>query len=594
MALLTAKGIKKYYGDRLIFGFDELEIQETDRLGIVGVNGSGKTTLIEILAGRIEPEEGFVKRSGSVAYIPQLAKEDSLGRDGLSPELTSRLFIGGVQTEHASGGEEMRIKIARAFSEKARLLFADEPTSNLDLESVKILRQMLQSWSGALVMVSHDQDLLNECCNRILEIENGKVTIYQGNYRDFKQEKERQVAFQQFEFEAYRKEKARLEEAVIGASNRAAKVKKAPKRMGLSEARLHRREATEAAEQISKQANALKTRLEKLAVKEAPPKEPDVKMAFAGLQKPVSKTLLQLSGLTLAFGKRVLLDDAGFGIPTGSRTAIIGPNGCGKTTLLRWIRERLDDSQSHTNGKVAPEVDLISTGDVKVAPGVIFSWFEQDLSILRENKSALENVMAGTAKPEWMVRTVLGRLLIRRDEVHKPAGVLSGGERCKICFAKMLLSGANLVVLDEPTNYLDLYSMEALGRLLTEWPGTLIFVSHDQSFVSKVATRLLIFDSGKLKTYEGTYGEFRSSRPQGKGIAPQRGEAFTADSGASVNSGSPKGDEQALLILKMRLSEVSSKLGAQSKLADEVKQNYQEELDSLIGKIRKLEGRHCV
>lgn len=582
MALLTAKGIKKYYGDRLIFGFDELEIQETDRLGIVGVNGSGKTTLIEILAGKIEPDQGFVKRSGSFAYIPQLTKEDS-GAE-VSPELTSRLFISGVEAGHASGGEEMRIKIARAFSEKARLLFADEPTSNLDLESVKLLRQMLQSWSGALVLVSHDQDLLNECCNRILEIENGKVTVFSGNYRDFKQEKERQVAFQRFEFEAYHKEKARLEEAVNSASNRAANVKKAPKRMGLSEARLHRREATEAAEQISKQANALKTRLEKLEVKEAPPEEADVKMAFAGLPKPVSKTLIQGANLTLAFEKRVLLEDAGFRFPNGSRTAIIGPNGCGKTTLLHWIRERTDGAPGYRNSNAANEVELKETGDLKVAPRVVLSWFEQDLSLLREEKSALENVMIETAKPEWMVRTVLGRLLIRGADVHKPAFVLSGGERCKICFAKMLLSAANLVVLDEPTNYLDLYSMEALGRLLTEWPGTLIFVSHDQNFISRVATRLLIFDSGKLKTYEGTYEDFRSSRPSGMGVAP--------GGGAALKGGvSPEGGEQDILILKMRLSEVSSKLGSQSKLADEVKQKYQEEMDFLIEKIRKMERR---
>jgi macrolide transport system ATP-binding/permease protein len=575
MALITAKGIKKYYGDRLIFAFDELEIQATDRLGIVGVNGSGKTTLIEILAGRIKPDQGFVKHTGSFAYIPQLAREDSPASAAVSPEMMSRLFIGGVQEEHASGGEEMRLKIAQAFSEKAALLFADEPTSNLDLESIGILRGMLQSWPGALVMVSHDQDLLNECCNRILEIEGGKVTLFPGNYREFKQEKERQRAFQQYEFEAYRKEKARLEVAVINAANRAASVKKAPKRMGLSEARLHRREATEAAEQISKQANAIKTRLEKLAVKEAPPEEPDVKMAFAGLPKPVSKTLLHLSGVTLAFGKRVLLEGAEVCIPTGSRTAIIGPNGCGKTTLLRWIKENSARTRDYPKNDISNDFYQPSTGEVKVAPGVGFSWFEQDFSILREDKSALQNVMDGISKPEWMVRTVLGRLLIKGDDAHKPIGVLSGGERCKVCFAKLLLSGANLVMMDEPTNYLDLYSMEALGRLLTEWPGTLIFVSHDQAFVSRVATRLLIFDNGEIKTYEGTYKDFQASERQ-------RGEALKGSDGSEGHN------DQELLILKMKLSEVASKLGPQVKLADDVKKKYQAEMDALIEKIHQF------
>ena len=256
MALIVAKGVKKYYGERLIFAIKELEINITDRVGVVGVNGSGKTTLLEVLSGKIEPDEGLVKRSGNFTYIPQIGRPDT----AVLPEMASKMMVSGLQSEHVSGGEEMRLKIAQAFSQEVDLLFADEPTSNLDIQGINSLGQMFKAWQGALIIVSHDQEFLDEFCTKVIEIENGQITVFPGNYREFKKEKEQQVAFKKLEFDAYCKEKARIKNAIVNTATQAAKVKKTPARMGLSEARLHRREATEAAAKISRQANSLKSR----------------------------------------------------------------------------------------------------------------------------------------------------------------------------------------------------------------------------------------------------------------------------------------------------------------------------------------------
>ena len=278
----------------------------------------------------------------------------------------------------------------------------------------------------------------------------------------------------------------------------ASQVKKAPSRMGNSEARLHTHEWTNAVLGLSSAKRKIQNRMEHLEVKEKPRALPEIRMKL-GVTHPVeAKNVLEFRCTLLQAGSKTLLRDTGFVLPTGSRTALIGPNGCGKTTLLRVL-----------TGKTGECVRF--RGTARFNPAARTGWFDQHHeSTLDLNGSVLENIMRESVHPEHFARTVMACLGIRGDDIYKTLHLLSGGERAKTALGRLLLMDCNTLLLDEPTNHLYQFTMEELEKLLAGYGGTLLFVSHDEEFIRKTATRIVRFEDSRLKTYENGWAEMKA------------------------------------------------------------------------------------
>ena len=491
--LLEANGIVVRHGAQTVLDLDHLVIRDGERIGLIGENGAGKSTLLGVLSGAISPDSGTVRRLCPVALIRQQGETDAPITGQARSEFRAREGRAGL-----SGGELTRRRIAAALSQNAPLLMADEPTTDLDAEGVARLRDRLAARRGALLLVSHDRSLLNALCGRVWHLEDGRIAEFPGNYDDYRRELERRREFAQFEYDQYRAEASRLKAAAQKQAEWASSVKKAPKRMGNSEARLHTHEYTNAVLAQSHARKVLEGRMARLEKKERPRDLPDIRMALGVAHPIAAKTALAVRCRQLTAGGRTLLAGSEFTLPTGSRTALLGENGCGKTTLLRALA-----------GNPSPGTRL--TGSIRPNPEARVGVFDQDhAKALRFDGTALENARADSPHPEATARTVLARLNLRGDSVFKPVRVLSGGERAKVALAKLLLSDSNLLILDEPTNHLDLFTMQALEALLAGYGGTLLFVSHDRAFVRAVATRVLTFDKGRLSAFEGTLDEMEA------------------------------------------------------------------------------------
>ncbi|MDO4865286.1 MAG: ATP-binding cassette domain-containing protein [Clostridia bacterium] len=488
--LLEANHITKTYGEQTVLDIDRLRIYDGERVGLIGENGAGKSTLLALLAGELAPDAGDVRRYCPASLIRQSGETRLDANAHMAAE-----FRAPEAREGLSGGEQTRRRIAGALSEDAPLLLADEPTTDLDAAGIERLRQRLAAHDGALVLVSHDRSLLNALCNRILHLEDGHLADFPGSYADYQAELARRRSRQQFEYDQYRAERSRLKAMAQQKAEWAASVRKAPKRMGNSEARLHTHEYTNAVLHQSAAKRIVQNRMDRLEVKERPRDLPDIRMTLGVAHPIAAKVALTLRCRQLRAGDRTLLGNAALELPTGSRTALMGENGCGKTTLLRALR-----------GEPSPGTRLV--GDVRLNPAARPAWFDQDHArTLRFDATALENALSDSALPESAARTVLARLNLRGDSVFKPVRVLSGGERAKVALARLLLSDANLLLLDEPTNHLDVFTMEALEQLLCGYGGTVLFVSHDRAFVSAAATRIVTLSDRRLQTFEGTLAQ---------------------------------------------------------------------------------------
>ncbi len=488
--ILEAKDLRFSYGDRQLLSVDRLAVYEGEKIGLIGENGAGKTTLLRVLSGELMPEEGTVRRLAPTAMIRQHGDADA-GSDAQ----TRALFQTRETREGLSGGEQTRNRISGALSARPGLLLADEPTTDLDREGQALLRKKLAGFDGALLLVSHDRALLRSLCTRIWYLEDGGITDFPGGYDSFMAERERQRERASFEYEQYRTEQKRLKESAQKMAERASQVKKAPGRMGNSEARLHKREWTDAVLQISHAKRTIQNRMEQLEVKEKPRALPEIKMKL-GVSHPVeARDALTFRCGMLRAGGETLLEDTGFVLPAGSRTALIGPNGCGKTTLLRTLEECAGDAVEFR-------------GTVRFNPAARPGWFDQHHeSTLDPEATVLENILRDSVHPEHFARTVMACLGIAGDNVFKRVKLLSGGERAKTALGRLLLMDCNTLVLDEPTNHLDLFTMEELEKLLAGYGGTLLFVSHDEEFIRKTATRIIRFEKKKLVTYEGGWEE---------------------------------------------------------------------------------------
>lgn len=475
--LLEARDIRLSFGAKNVLNVNAFTVMAGEKIGLVGENGAGKTTFLRVLAGEIGTDAGQIVRRGTLAYLPQ----EGAGEADAEDARLKSLFNVQPDAPTLSGGERERRRVASALSQNASLLLLDEPTSNLDGEGAARLLRELAAYDGAMVLVTHDRALLDALVSKIAELEDGKITLYPGNYTQYRAQKDLRRDFERFEYEQYRREQARLLGAIQGKREQAQGVRNAPKRMGKSEARLHKRGANEAREQIDNARSALQARLSHLEEKPRVREDGRVKMALGACSPIPGKTALEIANLDLGFPGRPLLTDASLILPTGARMALTGPNGCGKTTLLSAI------AQGHPAVRLSPAARM----------GVFGQDHERALDL---SATALENASSLSNLPQSDVRTILARLRIRGDEALKPASLLSGGEKAKVCLARLLAGDCNLLVLDEPTNYLDVFALEALEELLCAYRGTLLFVSHDARFARRVATCAAALRTQKLVT----------------------------------------------------------------------------------------------
>lgn len=539
MLILQGENIKKYYGDRLIIAFESFKIQQGDKIGVVGPNGAGKSTLLDILAGDLSADEGIIQQYGEIAYIKQFLVEDTSADGKLLKEFAVQL---SDKPEQLSGGEYTRLKLAAALSSNSSLLLADEPSANLDYRGVALLKQKFQQVE-TLVIISHDRDLLDQLCKQIIEVNDGQLRFYKGNYSFYQHQKELEMDHEWFEYDQYISEKSRLENAVREQQIHSKSMRKAPSRMGNSEARLHKGKTSEKKKKLDSGANRIKTRLDKLDVKAKPREIPDLKMDFTLTHPPANKIVISSANLSFSYVNHKVFDNVSFNIYNGMKTAIIGDNGSGKTTLLNLINHK--DAHIH------------------MVPRAVCGYFCQGFENLDDNKSILENIMQDSIQNETTARTILGRLLIPGDNVHKKVAVLSGGEKIKVALARIMVSNANILLLDEPTNYLDMPSIQALERVLVGYAGTVLFVSHDRAFINAVANRLLILKNNTISDFGGNLQEFEEKRK--------------LDSQDNHNSLQKS-------VLQMRLTEITAKMS----LANTDRDALEAEFKSIVEIIKGL------
>ncbi|MGN7402956.1 Vga family ABC-F type ribosomal protection protein [Cytobacillus praedii] len=518
MMLLEANHIKLFIKDRLLLDIDKLQIQKNDRIGLVGRNGCGKTTLLEVLAGKTSPDNGTISTNAICELLPQLKRTDTT----------------------KSGGEVTQEYINAALAKSPAILLADEPTTNLDTSHIEWLEKKLKKSHSVLVLVSHDRAFLDALCTSIWELDQGKVKVYKGNYSDYIEQKELEQHQQKEAYETYERKKKQLEEALVLKEKKAERATKTPQNVSSIEAGKSKPYFAKKQKKLQKTAKAIETRLEKLEKVEKVKEAPVIKMNLPNEETFKGRIVLRAEDVQCSIDKRLLWKSASFHVRGGDKLAIIGPNGCGKTTLVKKI---MNQSQG-----------------IAISPSMKIGYFSQNIDILNTEKSILENVSKTSIQNETFIRTVLARLHFFREDVYKPVGVLSGGERVKVSFAKLFVSEINTIILDEPTNYLDIPSVEALEALLQEYEGTVIFVSHDRQFIESIATRILAINNQEIQLFDGTYEQFKNYTPK---VAHDT-------------------KEDQLLLLETRITEVLSRLSMEP--SDELEIEFQR----LLAEKRKL------
>ncbi len=456
--LLKAGSLICEFGERELIKINECSVQRGDKIGLIGENGCGKSTLLEALYTG-QAHGGSVSARCEIGYLRQF----SFRKQELSA---------------MSGGEAMKLRLSEPSLHSCDLVFLDEPTSSLDRQGIFLLREYLLQ-KESYILVSHDRALLSDMCKIIWLIEDKKLKVYPMGYEQFLLERDKEKREQSRKYENYVSEKRHLEAAVAARSELTKSIRKTPKRMGNSEARLHKRQVGEAVEKVNNSRLAMETRLEKLEKVDKPHEDKLIKLDFSLTEPFQNKYPLKVSGLSVSYGQKSVLSGCGFMLEKGSRVHLRGENGCGKTTLLRRIYE----------------------GDscISVAPKVRFGYFAQDLSLLDEDKTVLQNAMSESVQSETVVRTLLSRLLFSQGCLNQRAGALSGGEKVKLSLLKLFVGKVNFLLLDEATNYLDINSLAVMEEVLSSYEGTMIFVSHDEKFAEKIRTHTLTIANGKAE-----------------------------------------------------------------------------------------------
>ncbi|MCK0473431.1 ABC-F family ATP-binding cassette domain-containing protein [Halalkalibacter sp. APA_J-10(15)] len=540
MIILQCNNLSKSFGVEPILSSIKLEIQTGDRVGLVGRNGAGKSTLLKIIAGQLSYDSGdlMMPKGIDIGYLAQdtglesnlsiwdemlavfeplqemerhirsmeeqmanpsiLAnntKYEKLLKDydekqlqfkdqgGFQYEADIRSVLAGMnfadfdyatKISNLSGGQKTRLALAKLLLTKPDLLILDEPTNHLDIETLTWLEHYLAGYKGAILIVSHDRYFLDRIVTQVVEISRTLTKKYTGNYSAYLDEKAKQYELELKQFEKQQGEISKLEEFIQRNIARASTTKRAQSR----------RKQLQRMDKLDRPAGS----------------EKSASFSF-NIERQSGNEVLRVNQLHISYDESTIFSQLNLAINRGESVALIGPNGAGKSTLLKAIMNKLPTEQ----------------GTIHLGSNVRAGYYDQEQANLKSNKLVLHELWdEHHLLPEKEIRTVLGNFLFSGDDVLKPVSTLSGGEKARLALAKLMMQKANFLILDEPTNHLDLDAKEVLENALIDYPGTLLFVSHDRYFLNRLATRMVELDQGQITDYLGDYDYYVEKKEETK------------------------------------------------------------------------------
>ncbi|PJI10024.1 ABC transporter ATP-binding protein [Clostridium sp. CT7] len=539
MIELALKEIGKYFGGSWIFQNITFEVKSMDRIGLIGRNGTGKTTIFKIIAGIEKQDKGsiFIRKNSTIGYLDQIPNypkqfkvEDVLKiafktqyeiqkqlkvlevkmakLEGEELEYTLRKYSelnelyetkGGYEIEEniskvctglkfnsqflnrkfisLSGGEKTIVILGKILLQKPDVLLLDEPSNHLDMSSIEWLEGYLKTYKGTVIVISHDRYFLNKVVTKIVEIEDGEVSLYDGNYSYYVKEKQRRV-FEQFE--AYKDQQKKIKA-----------MEKAIKQL--------RQWAIQADnEKFFKRAASMQKRLDKIQRINKPViDKPKIQLDFADTDMS-GKDVVSIKGLSKSFGDKKVLKDLYLDIRYGERTVLIGNNGSGKSTIVKMLLGEYD----------------ADCGEIKLGSNIKIGYLPQNVTFNNEELMVLEAFREDMSILEGPARGILAKFLFYGESVFKKVKNLSGGEKSRLKLCKLIQNDINLLILDEPTNHLDIDSRENLEEALMEFNGTILFISHDRFFINKIAERICEIKDKKVVNYNGNYEYYKEKKAQ--------------------------------------------------------------------------------
>ncbi len=620
--MLSINNLSYFIGGRALYENAALHIKPKDKIGLVGLNGTGKSTLLKIINGDIQPSSGEVQKAKdcTIGFLNQdllsYQSEDSIldvaleaFKETLQLEQEIENVLHQMETDHSdeiinklarlqdqfeanegytikakaeevlegigfntkdlgrplktfSGGWRMRVMLAKLLLEKPSLLMLDEPTNHLDLPSIQWVENYLKNYEGAVVVVSHDQDFLDNCVDITVEVSNGSLTSYSGNYSFYQEEKKERMEIQQ---NAYENQQQMIKQTERFIERFRAKATKS--------------------NQVQSRIKAL-DRLDR--VNEVVDDNISVNFKFKFSQKS-GRDVVVLDHVSKAYGDLVILKDTTSRIERGDKIALIGANGKGKSTLLRIV-----------DGKEPIK------GNREQGYNVIKSFYAQhQLEALNvDNEILQEMAQAGSKKTDTELRNVLGCFLFTNEDVFKKIKVLSGGEKSRVALAKTMISEANFLLLDEPTNHLDIQSVNILIQAMEQYEGTFITVSHDRHFIRGVANKIWYIEENKIKEYPGTYDEFvywKSQQEQTgtttkQEAKPKQDTRKKELSISEVNEAKKnlKKKEQELALIEEKILHIETKKGElEKKMADPLVFSDNKKIDETNQTYQKLKNQEA-
>ncbi|MBR2576429.1 MAG: ABC-F type ribosomal protection protein [Firmicutes bacterium] len=608
MTVISAKDIGKAYGIDVILENITFHINEKDRVGLIGLNGAGKTTLLNIIGGELAPDEGTLSMAPGVklGYLHQngnfestnsiydeflllysdviamearlkevmdeISEASAKGEDAealmeeyarLSDEFEKRNGYGykseirgiltalgfgeedyGKKIDSLSGGEKTRLSLGVLLLKKPDILLLDEPSNHLDIDTLSWLEGQLRSYSGTVILISHDRYFLDRTVTKIFEVENHHLNVYTCNYTDYiTRKKEREAAAMKL-YEANRREIEKQEEMI-------------------------RRFKQHGTEKLANRAKSREKKLEKMEVMDRPVQSFDtMKLHFRTLFAS-GNDVASGEDLSMSFGERQLFKNVNFDIKKDERVCLIGPNGIGKTTLLKMLLEQADPD----------------TGVIRLGQNVSIGYYDQEQQMLDPEKTVLEELhSAYRLYTQKELRNILGSFLFRGDDVFKEVKSLSGGEKARLSLLKIMMTGANFLVMDEPTNHLDIPSKEVFEDALLEFPGTLLMVSHDRYFLGKIPTRILELTEEGLTEYLGQYDYYLEKKAQK--------EARNGAETAGAENGGGSGEMTKTQLKELRRKEKEKEQEERRKRKE--RQQLEERIMELELKINELQEYMCL
>jgi len=558
MLIVRADGVAKEWNGKQIFANVQIEISQGEHIALLGRNGTGKTTFIQALLGKTNIDHGSIQRLLPMeewgcmeqhlnigkettllefvyAGMPELSRiknemsilEKQLGEpdadfdsynklyeqyvnlDGYTWEVRVETYLQKVNLaadlwhlpfNSLSGGQKTRAQLARLAALEPKFLILDEPTNHLDSETMDWLENWIKNYTGAVLIVSHDRYFLDCVAHAIYELAPEGTKRYKGGYTAYRSQKDAQEKALAAQYEKEERERRKLEEVITQYRNWFQKSHNAASERDP----FQKKKATKHVTRFKAKEKSLEKLLENRT--EKPKETSKVKLSFQE-SRFEANSLLRVEELSFSYGKEPLFQHLSFHVQKQERIAVIGENGAGKTTLLKLLV-----------GDLMP-----SAGTVIHHPELKIGYFAQELGKLDVNQTILESILDVPDMTQTNARTLLGCFLFQREDVDKRIGDLSMGERCRVAFVKLYFSGANLLVLDEPTNYLDIDTREVIEQALESYPGTSIIVSHDRYLLQKLATRVLYINGEGTKIFPGTYEEFQNSR---LAVSPEQTDAI--------------------------------------------------------------------